>query len=126
LRIVRHAAIDSGKLLLAKSLRRRPTVAEALAWKLLRGRALFGLKFRRQQIIAGFVVDFYCAAARLVLELDGGVHDDPAQREYDEARTEALVSRAVRVVRIANEDVDEQALRALLAPFARPDTTRSR
>jgi very-short-patch-repair endonuclease len=119
-RIIRHAAIDSGKLLLAKYMRRVPTAAEAVAWEILRGRQVLGLKFRRQQIIAGFVVDFYCASARLALELDGGVHEDLDQREYDEERRAILARYAVRVVRIPNHAVDEQVLRDLLAPYARP------
>jgi hypothetical protein len=84
--------------------------SEVRAFRPSRARALFGLEFRRQQILGGFVVDFYCAAARLVLVLE----------------LEALAIRAVRVVRIAHEEVHVQALRALLAPFARPDTTRWR
>ena len=103
---------------MAKQLRRTPTAAEALAWELLRNRALFGLESRRQQIIAGFVVDFYCASARLALELDGGVHQDAAQREYDQERTRVLACHAVRVLRVANEDVDEPSLRDILAPYA--------
>ena len=95
-------------------------MAEAAAWQILRNRGLFGLKFRRQQVIAGFIVDFYCASARLALELDGGVHDDPDQRAYDAARRDALASHAVRVLRLPNRDVHEQCLRDLLAPYARP------
>jgi very-short-patch-repair endonuclease len=121
-RIIRHAASDSDKLLLAKQFRRTPTAAEALGWKLLRNRALFGLKFRRQQTIAGFIVDFYCASARLAVELDGGVHQDAARREYDEERTRVLACHGVRVLRIANQDIHEQALRDLLAPYAVADS----
>ena len=118
--IIRYAAIDSSKLQLAKSFRGRPTPAEAAAWEILRGRAILGLKFRRQQIIAGFIVDFYCASARLVLELDGGVHEDPVQRAHDRVRGEVLARHAVRVLRIPNRDVQEAVLRDLLAPYARP------
>jgi very-short-patch-repair endonuclease len=53
------AAIDARKLALARSFRRQPTPAEAAAWLLLRGRRILGLKFRRQQVVAGFIVDFY-------------------------------------------------------------------
>jgi very-short-patch-repair endonuclease len=119
-RITRHAAIDSSKLQVAKQFRQAPTAAEALAWKLLRNRGLFGLKFRRQQIIAGFIVDFFCASARLAVELDGGVH--AARREYDEERSRVLACHGVRVLRIANQDVHEQALRDLLAPYAVADS----
>jgi very-short-patch-repair endonuclease len=118
--IIAHVDIDARKLALARAFRRAPTAAEAAAWQILRDRGLFGLKFRRQQVIAGFIVDFYCASARLALELDGGVHDDPDQRAYDAARRDALASHDVRVLRLDNRDVHEQALRDLLAPYARP------
>ena len=122
--LIRRADTDSAKLLLAKSFRRRPTAAEETAWQILRGRSLFGLKFRRQQILAGFIVDFYCASARLAVELDGDVHHDHAQREYDDVRARILERLAVRVLRVANEDVHEQALRDLLAPYALPRPRR--
>jgi very-short-patch-repair endonuclease len=118
--VIRCADIDSNKLELAKRFRQTPTIAEARAWELLRGRRLLGLKFRRQQVIAGFVVDFYCASLRLVLELDGGVHDDRDRRERDQTRTQVFKRRSLRVLRISNDDVHEQGLRDLLAPYARP------
>ena len=71
-----------------------------------------------------FIVDFYCASARLALELDGGVHDDPDQRAYDAARRDALASHDVRVLRLDNRHVHEQMLRDLLAPYARPRPDR--
>ena len=122
--VTRRAAIDARKLARARSFRRQPTLAEATAWSLLRGRQLLGLKFRRQQVIAGFIVDFYCPSQRLVLELDGGVHDDPTQREHDQARTEILRQLSIRVLRVPNHDVHEQALRDLLQPYARPERSR--
>jgi very-short-patch-repair endonuclease len=118
--IIAHTDIDARKLALARAFRRAPTVAEAAAWQILRDRGLFGLKFRRQQVIAGFIVDFYCASARLAVELDGGVHDDPDQRAYDDARRDTLASHDVRVLRLDNRDVHEQGLQDLLAPYARP------
>jgi very-short-patch-repair endonuclease len=123
-RVIRHADIDSNKLQLARRFRQAPTDAEAAAWQILRDRALHGLKFRRQQLIAGFVVDFYCPSQRLVLELDGGVHDDPDQREHDLTRSQALKRLAIRVLRLPNHAVHVQALRELLAPYARPERSR--
>jgi very-short-patch-repair endonuclease len=85
------------------------------------------LKFRRQQILGGFVVDFYCAGLRLAIELDGGVHADPKQREYDAIRSAILSNLAIRIVRVANDHVDEPFLRELLAPYALDvDKDRSR
>jgi leucyl-tRNA synthetase len=123
-RVTRRADIDANKLELARRLRQAPTAAEATAWQILRARALHGLKFRRQQVIAGFIVDFYCPSQRLVLELDGGVHDDPTQRERDRTRTDAFRKLSIRVLRIPNHDVHEQALHALLQPYARPGRSR--
>ncbi len=116
--IKRSAAIDARKRALARSLRQRPTSAEATAWKLLRGRRVLGLKFRRQQIVAGFIVDFYCASLRLVVELDGGVHDDPTHAKRDAARTRALATRGIRVLRLHNDQLSEEVLRRALAGYA--------
>jgi len=118
------AAIDARKLALARSFRRQPTPAEAAAWLLLRGRKILRLKFRRQQVVAGFIVDFYCASLRLVLELDGGAHDDPAQAERDALRTRALSKLAIDVVRVRNDQVSEHSLRQLLAPYSQTSAPR--
>src|SRR5438132_2417229 len=74
------------KFALAAKLRRTAPPIERHAWSLLRNRGILGLKFRRQHVVHGFIVDFYCAAERLVLELEGGAHDGPDQRAYDAAR----------------------------------------
>jgi very-short-patch-repair endonuclease len=104
----------------ARDLRKQATPAEQRAWLILRRRQIGGLKFRRQHLIAGFIVDFYCAELRLALELDGGVHEDQARREYDEARTRVLERYGVRVLRIGNEEVSEARLRALILPLQSP------
>lgn len=87
----------------ARELRRAMTPAERLLWQNVRGHRLDGLGIRRQVVIAGFIVDFYCHAARLAIELDGGVH--AGQAEYDAARDAALRVLEVNVIRIPNEDV---------------------
>jgi very-short-patch-repair endonuclease len=124
-RIVRHACIDASKLALARRFRREPTPAEAAVWELLRNREILGMKFRRQQVVSGFIVDFYCRAARLVLEVDGSVHDDPAHRERDAVRTEVLTRQGLRVVRLPNERIDEGSLRESLARYAAPQNPRA-
>ena len=116
--VTRRASVDRHKLARARSFRAEPTEAEQCAWRLLRNRGVLGLKFRRQQIIRGFVVDFYCAALRIALELDGGVHTDRHQAEIDRQRDAALESIGVRVVRIQTDKVSDEALRKLLQPFA--------
>lgn len=67
---------------------------------MLRNRAMLGLKFRRQHILQGFIVDSYCAAERLVLELEGDVHDASDRRASDDARAAWLETAGYRVVRL--------------------------
>jgi very-short-patch-repair endonuclease len=64
---------------LARRFRQEATEAERRLWGILRNKQFAGLRFRRQQPIGPFVVDFYCSAARLIVELDGGQHADPAR-----------------------------------------------
>lgn len=95
--------ISKQKLELAKQLRKNMTPAEKLLWQHLRNNRLNGLKFRRQQIIDGFIVDFYCHFAQLVVEVDGEIHQQ--QIEYDRERDEVLKKRGLRLLRLKNEDV---------------------
>ena len=88
----------------AKELRRRMTPAESALWNVLRRDRLDGLHVRRQQIIDGYIVDFYCHSAGLVVEVDGPVHE--GQTEYDADRDTCLASRGLVVLRIPNEDVE--------------------
>ena len=87
----------------AKRLRRQQTPAEIRLWRHLRGKQIHGLKCRRQHPIGRFIVDFYCAAHKLVIELDGDSHAD--QEAYDRARTEWLEERGYRVIRFTNRQV---------------------
>ena len=81
-----------------------------LAWSLLRNRRLRGLKFRRQHVLHGFIVDFYCPALRLVLEPDGNAHDGATQAGYDAARTAWLTAAAYHVIRVRNKDLTRKRL----------------
>jgi very-short-patch-repair endonuclease len=85
--------------------RRAPTPAEAVLWDALRGRKVAGLKFRRQHALGPFVLDFCYAERRLVVEVDGSVHDDPEQRAYDAARDDHLAAYGYRTVRVTNDEV---------------------
>jgi very-short-patch-repair endonuclease len=73
----------------ARSMRTQPSRAERAVWEIVRGGKL-GAKFRRQHPIAGFIADFACIDAKLIVEVDGLSHDDEVQRAYDHARTQAL------------------------------------
>ncbi|MBE7536071.1 MAG: endonuclease domain-containing protein [Anaerolineales bacterium] len=78
------------------------TPAEKLLWNELRANKL-GVHFRRQQVIQGFIVDFYCHRAALAVEVDGDIHD--LQKEEDERREKALRELGLRVVRFGNDEV---------------------
>ncbi len=95
-----------------RELRSNQTPAEQVLWEKLRGNRLNGWHFRRQQIIGGYIVDFYCHRASLAVELDGGIHD--SQREYDAERDRTLAEYGVCVLRFPNEAV-ETNLSAVLA-----------
>ncbi|MEI1375060.1 DUF559 domain-containing protein [Nostoc sp. UHCC 0926] len=79
------------------------TLEEKILWQHLRANRLNGLHFRRQQIINGFIADFYCHATRLVIEVDGKIHEQ--QVEYDAERDKVLSARGLRLLRIKNEEV---------------------
>jgi len=89
----------------ARELRRAMTDAEKALWRWLRDSEGMGTRFRRQRPIGHYVVDFVSLDARLVVELDGGHHDDPDVRAYDEDRTQFLEDRGFRVVRFQNDVV---------------------
>ncbi|MEZ4671279.1 MAG: DUF559 domain-containing protein [Anaerolineae bacterium] len=88
---------------LARQMRHEPTPAEEALWEQIRNRKIHGLKFRRQHPIDRFIVDFYCAEAHLVVEVDGEIHDYTP--DEDALRQAFLESRGLRVVRFRNEDV---------------------
>jgi len=86
----------------AKELRRAPTLSERRLWNWLRNRTFKGFKFRRQVPIDRYVVDFYCPALRLAIEVDGLHHETPWMSEYDSDRSEYLSSCGIEVIRFSN------------------------
>ena len=89
----------------ARLMRRNPTPAENILWQRLRQKQIGGFQFRRQHPISRFIVDFYCAAARLVIEIDGSIHDAAEHKEYDAARQACLEEIGLRVLRFSNAQV---------------------
>ena len=89
----------------ARELRRRMTPPELRLWACLRGKRLAGLKFRRQHPIGPYILDFYCAPARLAVEVDGRGHDRPDRIAHDRRRTVWLREQNIRVIRLAAESV---------------------
>ena len=95
--------LTNGMKRAAREHRREPTVAEARLWASLRRNQLAGAGFRRQHPVGAFILDFYCPAKRLCIELDGPIHE--RQREHDAMRTESLAAHGIGVVRFLNGEV---------------------
>lgn len=104
----------------ARHLRHRLTPAEAKLWKALRNRQLNGLRWRSQHPIGRFIVDFYCPACRLVVEVDGEIHQH--QQDYDQARTNLLQAYGYTVIRFSNQEV-ETNLKEVLATILHQAST---
>src|SRR5215213_9789700 len=100
--IIPGQRVTKEKLQRARELRRDMTPAEKFLWNELRANKL-GIHFRRQQVIAGFIVDFYCHKAALVIEVDGDIHD--LQQEEDAERENALRKMGLKVVRFRNDEI---------------------
>jgi very-short-patch-repair endonuclease len=100
-----------------RRLRTHGTPAEAALWRLLHRGQLYGRRFRRQHGVGPYVLDFYCPAERLAVELDGAVHNAPERQAYDTERERHLAAVSIRVVRFENRAVFE-APEAVLAGIA--------
>ncbi|MBI2857337.1 MAG: endonuclease domain-containing protein [Chloroflexi bacterium] len=96
---------DRAQTSVARSLRRHLTDAERVLWAQLSGRKLAGIKFRRQQPIGPYVVDFASLTHQLIVEVDGGHHDEPETRSADQQRTDLFNTRGYRVLRFWNSEV---------------------
>jgi very-short-patch-repair endonuclease len=90
---------------LAKELRKLETVAEKLLWTHLNKNQLMGLHFRRQHPINRFIADFYCPKIKLVIEVDGSIHDIPEYQSHDSGRSEVFNDFGIIVIRFTNEQI---------------------
>src|SRR5690349_6718064 len=90
-------ALKAQMLELARTFRKAPTASEAIVWRELRGGRIAGLRFRRQQPIGPFIVDFFCPLYGLIVEVDGPIHE--SQRDYDHERQVLLEACGYRVLR---------------------------
>ena len=97
--------VSPEKIKRAKELRQKMTPAEKTLWEHLRAKRFHSLKFRRQQIIEGFIVDFYCHPLGLVIEVDGEIHDK--QKEYDRDREKILSAKGLTILRFTNKQIIE-------------------
>jgi very-short-patch-repair endonuclease len=89
----------------ASELRKSMTIAERILWQKLRNKQMNGLKFRRQHPVDIFILDFYCHDRKLAIEVDGGIHNQSTQKEWDENRTFELNEFGITVLRFSNEEV---------------------
>ncbi len=89
----------------ANNLRKNTTKAESILWQELRNRKLENIKFRRQHSIGKFIVDFYCHSAKLVIEVDGDIHNEATQKERDIEREYELTKLELKVIRFTNKQV---------------------
>ncbi len=110
----------------ARAMREEPTPAETVLWEALRARRLGGLKFRRQHPINAYILDFWCPECRLVIELDGAIHEQKDQKEHDEMRQRHLEAYGYTVLRFSNEEVRNnlphvlRIIRTVATPFLPP------
>lgn len=95
----------------ARWLRKNMTTAEQKLWSALKDRQLDGFKFRAQHPVGRFIVDFYCPACRLMIEVDGAIHS--TRTDYDVARTDQLKSYGYTVIRFTNDEVIHHLLDVL-------------
>ena len=91
----------------AKKLRRESTTSETKLWRWLGGQRFLGLKFRRQYPIGGYIVDFCCPAKKLIIELDGGGHNQESQRVEDRRRDNFFQTQGFTVLRFWNSDLSD-------------------
>jgi very-short-patch-repair endonuclease len=98
-------------VLIARQFRKESTRSESILWQVIRGRKLDGVKFRREQPIGLFIVDFFAASERLIVEVDGPIHD--FQVDADAKRQRLLESLGFRFVRIKSEIVEQDLPQAL-------------
>lgn len=97
---------DKKLIPLAKQLRKNATPQENKLWYLFL--RTFPIRFQRQKVIDGYIVDFYCHQARLVIELDGSQHYTPESMQYDAQRSAVLAGHRLQVLRFTNQDIDRQ------------------
>lgn len=89
----------------SKIFRKTQTDAQDIIWQSLRNRKMLGFKFRRQHPLGKYIADFYCFEAKLVIEIDGGIHNQLENKEYDENRSIELEELGITVIRFTNEMV---------------------
>jgi len=96
----RHSELEKRRIL-----RARMTIEEKILWERISNRKLKDCKFRRQYSIGPYVVDFYCPAKKLAVEIDGVIHESEINTEYDKERDDFIGSLGIKTIRISNEEI---------------------
>jgi very-short-patch-repair endonuclease len=91
----------------AIELRNNPTKAEMVLWEQLKNKSLPGVRFKRQHPIDIFIADFYCHKYKLVIEVDGEIHNSPENKEYDDGRAFEMEKYGIKILRFSNREVLE-------------------
>ncbi len=94
------------KIQFAREFRKNPTKSEKIMWNALRNRQFLNLKFRRQFLKDGYLIDFYCHELRLAVEIDGSIHLEKEQAKYDEERQKIIEQNNIRFIRINSETIE--------------------
>lgn len=98
----------------AAELRKNMTLSEQILWEYLRTKPL-GHKFRRQHPISSYVADFYCHSLQLIIEVDGGIHNDQDVRLHDEVRQRSLEAEGISFLRFRNEEIEKEINAVILS-----------
>ncbi|MBE9078772.1 endonuclease domain-containing protein [Romeria aff. gracilis LEGE 07310] len=117
----RERQVPEALLIRARQLRQQQTCSEQILWECLRARRLNGVKFRRQHNIGQLIADFYCHKARLVIEIDGSIHQ--SRTEQDAERDAWMQACGLQVLRVTNEEVQnhlESILSEILRQVSKP------
>ena len=91
----------------ARELRKNMTAQERKLWEIIRDRKFYGYRFLRQYVISPYIVDFICKKEKIIIEVDGGQHNEPENIKYDNERTEYLISKGYKVIRLWNNEIDD-------------------
>lgn len=94
----------------ARELRKNMTPQERKLWNIIKNKQFYGYRFRRQFPIGRYIVDFVCRETKIIIEIDGGQHNQPEDIKYDKIRGEFLASEGYQVVRFWNNDIDKNIL----------------
>jgi len=101
------------KIILAREFRNKPTKTENRLWQVINRDKILGYRFRRQYIIAGFILDFYCPKLKLGIEVDGSIHNLKDNIGYDLKRENIIKQYNINIIRFTNEDVENNVLTVL-------------